>query len=603
VLSCYRFVYFVSYLEPTAIHRRPMMQLDDGVRRVDLDDETLLLDTAGGRVVRLRDTAREALDGADSRSTRAVIEHLEGIGVLPPDGGPAGSSTADPTRRSVLSASAAAALGITVMALPTAASAVSPGTTTNTQRNGFIQVGEFGSDAFGGAGQPPAPSDITRSFVHGGLIHLLDQSAWRLYIITGTLDAVRAVDISAEGTDLTGFTELVNSSVTDFVIDVASPGQDYAYIAGFRFTDSVRFLDVVRLELPLPQESTYTPTVWSTDLTAGASAPRPLKDLSSVTFSFPGGDRESIPASDLKHSDEPIAVSALAFDFPLELSGLVKLGSDLYCVYRSAPDFVNKLTFFTAFNAGEPDQGGTTDNVSLQLYELVKISSSGVMSFAQIGLEAEVQFDGKFDAEDVGYSSGGLHFDPHRFALVQGSDLLFLGSSGGRQGNNAMLRVSSPAGTPSAVSSLNRWPGYLVRYDRRRTPQAIRLGDDLFVAAEVFSDDDEEGAGLIRVDLADAAFPVTGWFPVPDAYESKGPVATDGTYLYAWVRGDENGVARFLIGPGPTYELSDVQFAPNDGEVFEAHSAQTARPTATGVLTAGTGTAPVATFAFVAPPS
>ena len=91
-------------------------RLRDGVTPVQVDEDLLFLDREAGSLVRLDGDATRALASGDA----AVSAALDSLGVTP---------TAEPGRREVLASGALAVLGITVMALPTAAVAVSPGPT------------------------------------------------------------------------------------------------------------------------------------------------------------------------------------------------------------------------------------------------------------------------------------------------------------------------------------------------------------------------------------------------------------------------------------------------------------------------------------------
>jgi uncharacterized delta-60 repeat protein len=103
-------------------------RLRDGITPVPVDDELLLLDHEAGNIVRLDGDATRALAGGDA----AVSTALDDLGVTTHD------------RRQVLDGAAIAALGISLMALPSAAAAVSPGlagvTATGTTELGFDPV-------------------------------------------------------------------------------------------------------------------------------------------------------------------------------------------------------------------------------------------------------------------------------------------------------------------------------------------------------------------------------------------------------------------------------------------------------------------------------
>lgn len=88
--------------------------LHDQVMPVLVDDELLLLDRAAGRVVRLDDGARHRLAAGDDELRTA----LDGLGL--------GRGT-EPDRREALTTAGLAALGVTLLALPSAAAATSPG--------------------------------------------------------------------------------------------------------------------------------------------------------------------------------------------------------------------------------------------------------------------------------------------------------------------------------------------------------------------------------------------------------------------------------------------------------------------------------------------
>ncbi len=86
--------------------------LRKGVTPVQVDDELLLLDHRSSSLVRLDGDAARALAGGDP----SIGAALDTLGL-----------TATPDRRQVLGAAAIGALGISVLALPTATSAASPG--------------------------------------------------------------------------------------------------------------------------------------------------------------------------------------------------------------------------------------------------------------------------------------------------------------------------------------------------------------------------------------------------------------------------------------------------------------------------------------------
>jgi uncharacterized delta-60 repeat protein len=93
-------------------------ELQPHLTPVQVDDELLLLDTPNSRIIRLDATATHQLNAG----THELLDALDSLGL-----------TTTPSRRQVLSATAIASLGISILALPTAANAASPDSTTGTQ--------------------------------------------------------------------------------------------------------------------------------------------------------------------------------------------------------------------------------------------------------------------------------------------------------------------------------------------------------------------------------------------------------------------------------------------------------------------------------------
>lgn len=538
----------------------------DPIRRIDLDDETLLLDGAGGRVVRLRGAARAAVDRAESPDARAAREHLVGLGVLPAADRTSGDDAAgDVSRRSVLSVSAAAALGVTVMALPAAAAAVSPG--GQSVRTGFVQVGEY--EEPGGV----APSyDLTRSFSHGGKIHLLDYDApWRMYVFTSSLDAVAVVNVTSVpvGGDW--------QYPTDFIV-----AGDYAYIAATRGRfDTDVFIDVVRLSLPLaPVDGAVAATVWSIPLNPQQGP----QDLSGRTWAYTDGEGTG------RTLTGPSSVSWGANVVLLERAALAS-GTLRLIVRYSSPGFTVD---------GVPGSPLYYVLEKTELLTLSSISGAGAptTSFAEVAID--LVFDGWSGGLRPTEPTSNLVLYGAFTAVVRGGDLLLFADD---FPSIAVFRIPLEEPTSWTVvrglalpSGLNSVSGPNSDY----APSSILVGTDrLVTAGQVEQTDGTYRAAVMSIDLTQTP-------PVIDEHlliggsgsYSWGTIVADATYFYVGLWNEDNlyAVARVTRSP---LALDGTAVTGLDG--FLEHYAYTAQPTATGVMTAGSGLAPIATFAFVEP--
>lgn len=565
----------------------------DRIRRFERAEETLLIDGDGRRVVRLRGPARTAIELATTREERTAREHLDALGVLSAAGSIGAVGDGAPDRRTVLTAGAAAALGITVMTLPAAAAATSVG--SQAVRTGFVQVGEFvepGGTAVGG--------DLTRSFVHGGLIHLFDPYApWRLYVITSGLDAVQVVSI----------TGVPDSSTWPYDSSQFLVVGDFAYIAATRvagdWPDQVAHLDTVRLSLPLaPVGGEVAATVWSVDLSSRMGA----EDMTGRSWSFTdaGGVTRTVDGGSLtvQYSGGP-TTSTVTWDaaFPYQLGRIAHDGTNLDYVlsYRTADEYETTYQY--------TDGGGVTRNESvffrLQKWELLRVSTSNpaTRTFSTLNI-------------DLSYS-GGSTFSPRSLvvdmitpqvdlysafaALVRSGTLILLMS-----GTTSMDALRIPLSAPSTWSVVRdvALPAGLTRVWVPSTDDgeaAAQLSADrLLIPAEVqLASDASYRAAVLQMDLTQTSLPVDDHVLLAGSGSySSGPVALDATYAYVglWDTDGRFAVARLTRSP---LALDSVASTELDG--FAEHYAYTAQPTASGVLMAGSGSAPVATFAFVAP--
>jgi hypothetical protein len=615
------------------------MGTGNGIRRVDLGDETLLLDAARGRVVRLRGVARATLDGSDGPDARAVRDHLATLGVELDTSDVVGMRDAPSglSRRTLLSASAAAALGVTVMALPTAGAAATVGGSGSAQPTGFVQVGEIFT-----VGVAPSTTEIgsiTRSFSHDGFIHLLDESSWTLYVLPATLETAgtRAIDLSAAVQTWEAGTS------TDFVVDVASDPDtpDYAYIASTYMADATPtpYVKVVRLKLPIAPDVTQPGevTVWTTSLAAGGPSGRTTKNLLNDQWSFPGAvvdeswedefeDPRLIPGSELQVETPSIrrVTETEPFDLVGDLTALVLLDGTLYGVVRfDSPINVNlSVTVTKDLGEGEGETEYRRGNFRIVYWELVRIPTSGAgAGVAVVKVLGETAtwtpLRNAFNSGEV-LAQDSLDLSYIRpLAVVAGGLPVFVGEDWWQVSEHVALTVASPSGvTPTAtVAALGPWSDYstALGFSSSR-PGWVRIGTDLFLAGETGDEEDEEEgfqAGLIHISLADATLPITAFLPIPGAYETYGPVATDGSNIFIVFGGDVGdefgtGVAWFEPGGGTTWTFRAAALI-GAGSFSDDHDPFTAQPWGSGisgVLTAARfGSVPIATFRFVAPPS
>jgi len=559
------------------------------IRRVDLVDETLLLDGDGGRVVRLRGAARAAIEGADTPEARAAIGHLAGLGVLH---GAATDATPDVTRRGVLSVSAAAALGVTVMALPTAAAAVSPGG-SSTQRTGFVQVGEFRTLD----GVAPVAT-INRSFVHGGLIHLLDaprddeaaEAPWRIYILTSSLDAVQAVTV----TGIPGGARW-NDQSTDFLVV-----GNVAYIAAIRPPGTTANLDTVVLNLPLvPDEGEVSATVWTVDLATRLAA----QDLSarSWTFTDAGGVTRTVSGNALipRFASEPVAT--VAWNIRSHIGRLVHDSGTLHHVisYRSQEEFEISYTY---------DDGGTTRQESVTFdfikWDHLSVSTANPATRAFTELEIDLNNTGGGTFRDdlvVNHTSTRIAVRAAFAGLVRSGTALLVS----RFGTTSLDVLKVPLATPSDWSVVRNVsiPAELTRIrvgESFTGSAAVQItADRLLVPADVrLAADGSDYAAVVGVDLSSATLPVDQYLLIgaPGSNARERPIALDSTYVYVGFRNEAGvfAVARLTRSP-----LAIDGTAVTGLDDFGSHLGSTMQPTASGVLTAGSSVAPVATFAFV----
>lgn len=564
---------------------------DPTIRRIDLDDEALLLDAARGRVVRLRGAARDALDGAVDRDARDVRDYLQVIGVLPGQSSLAETET-DRTldRRSMLNASAAAALGVTVLALPSAATAASPGAGSNSVRTGFVQVREF--TAPGGT----APSDdIYRSFVHGGKIHLLDSEApWNMYVLTSSLDAVEVISITGvESSNAWG------RDSSDFLVV-----GDVAYISAIREDDQSAFhLDIVRLALPLVAvEGEVAATVWS----VGLSSRLVTQDVSSRSWSFTdaGGVTRTVSGASLTPYLDDVPVGTVQWGYPNGFPPIGRMVHDsgklvVLLSYRTYDEYQTTYEYFDS-----AIQANRNESVFFQLekYELLSVdtTNSATRVFTELNIDFNDTGGSSFRSLQVNISTNIDMYGVSN-ALVRSGTAIFL-----RQGFPSIRAVRVPLADPTTWTSVANaaLPAALTRAqisDYDNAPGAVRVSDDrLLLAARVrLTADSNFHAAVIGIDLSQADLPVDEYVLIGAAGSySSGPMAADATYLYVGLE-DENrdfAVARVTRSP---LALDGTAVTKLDG--FLVHYAYTAQPTASGVLMAGSGLAPVAAFAFVAP--
>lgn len=535
------------------------------MRRIDLEDETLLLDGAGGRVVRLRGAARAAVDGGEGPEARAAREHLVGLGVLPAADHTSGDDAAgDVTRRSVLSASAAAALGVTVMALPMAAAAASA--EGQSVRTGFVQIGEYVAPG----GVAPA-YDLTRSFSHGGKIHLLDvYGPWRMYVFTSSLDAVEVVNVT--GVPAGGNWDYP----TDFIVD-----GDYAYIAagGGGFDEPEAFIDVMRLSLPLaPVAGAVTATVWSIPL----NPQRGPQDLSARTWNYTDGEGTA------RTLTGPSSVSWGRYIYLLERAALASGTLRLLVKYASQEFSIGGVPGSPLFYFLE----------KTELLSLSSISGAGAptTSFAEVAIDLD--FDGWSGGLKPTEPTSNLVFSSPFAAVVRSGDLLLFADD---QPSLAVLRI--PLAMPSSWTKVRLdLPSGLTRVDGPRSdyaPSSFLVGTDRLVIAGEARLDGTDRAAVMSIDLTPTP-PVIDEHLIIGAIGSSswGTIVADATYFYVglWNPDGAYAVARVTRSP---LALDGTAVTELDG--FLEHYAYTAQPTATGVMTAGSGDAPIATFAFVAP--
>lgn len=563
---------------------------DSVVRRIDRDDETLLLDGAGGRVVRLRGAARGALDGALDRDARRVRRHLEAIGVLA-DRASLAATDRTLDRRSMLNASAATALGVTVLALPSAATAASPGAESNSVRTGFVQVREF--TAPGGT----APSDdIYRSFVHGGKIHLLDSEApWNMYVFTSGLDAVEVISITGVPLNFNWF-----YASSDFVVV-----GDIAYISALRNDGTAFHLDILLLQLPLTAVDGEIASVGtSIDLTSRLTT----QDLSSRSWSFTdaGGETRTVSGASLTPSQGGDPVDTVQWAYPNDTPPIGRMVHDSGKLYFLLL-YQTQDIYSTTYQYFDPDfEGGTNRNetifFALEKYEFLSVDTADPAS--RIFTELDIDLYGQGSA-----SSRSTQVNVATNINMYGVSEAFV-----RSGTAILLRANSlsiralrvPLADPTTwnvVANL-ALPGALTQASIPEVdvaPAAVRVSADrLLLAARVrLTADSNFHAAVIGIDLSQADLPVDEYVLIGAAGSvSRGPMAADATYLYVGLE-DANGdfaVARVTRSP---LALDGTAATGLDG--FLVHYAYTAQPTASGVLMAGTGSAPVAAFAFVAP--
>jgi hypothetical protein len=123
--------------------------------------------------------------------------------------------------------------------------------------------------------------------------------------------------------------------------------------------------------------------------------------------------------------------------------------------------------------------------------------------------------------------------------------------------------------------------------------------DRLLVPAEVrLAADGNYYAAVLGVDLSAASLPVDQYLLIGAAgsYASGSPIALDATYVYV---GFDNEDGDFAVARLTRSPLALDGTAVTGLDDFGYHYGYTMQPTGSGVLTAGFGDAPVATFAFV----
>ena len=564
---------------------------DAAIRRIDLDAETLLMDAGRGRVVRLRGSARDALEGAVDQDARVVRGYLQAIGVLPgqsPHAETATGRTFD--RRSVLNASAAAALGVTVLALPSAASAASPGAESNSVRTGFVQVREF--TAPGGT----APSDdLYRSFTHGGKIHLLDSAApWNMYVFASSLDAVEVISI-------TGVEQSYNwaSDSSDFLVV-----GDVAYISAIREDDQSAFhLDIVRLALPLVAvEGEVAATVWS----VGLSSRLVTQDVSSRSWSFTdaGGVTRTVSGASLTPylGGDPVDTVQWGHpNSPPPIGRMVLDSGKLYFMlsYRTMDEYTTTYQYLDPATSTDRNE---SIHFRLEKYELLSVDTTNPATrvFTEMNIDFSSSGSSSFRSTQVNISTNIDMYGVGE-ALVRSGTAIFLG-----EGFPSIRALRVPLADPTTWSLVANLalPAALTQAsiaDYVTAPGGVRVSADrLLLAAEVrLSANSNYHAAVIGIDLTEADLPVDEYVLIgaADSY-SDGPMTADATYLYVglWNEDGVFAVARVTRSP-----LALDGTATTGLDDFVEHYGYTAQPSASGVLMAGSGTAPVAAFAFVAP--
>jgi uncharacterized delta-60 repeat protein len=192
----------------------------EGVVPVEVDGELLVLDAGSGRVVRLSGVAKAAVEqhrsvrptGLD-RDTPGVIDALAGLGLLE-------ERLAGADRRAVLRAGALAALGVSVLALPSAAAAATGG---DGGGDGLFASGT-GDETFTAAGAPNNGVYAVRTQPNGKIVIGGD------FTTVGGVTRGRVARLNADGTlDTTFGNPALGGSVlavdvdADFSVVAAGP--------------------------------------------------------------------------------------------------------------------------------------------------------------------------------------------------------------------------------------------------------------------------------------------------------------------------------------------------------------------------------------------
>jgi len=184
----------------------------EGVVPVEVDGELLVLDAEAGRVVRLSGPARSALEGRRSvrpsglaSDTPGVVDALAALGLTQERMG-------DADRRAVLRAGALAALGVSVLALPSASAAATGG--GGGGGDGLFATGT-GDQLFTAAGAPNQGVYAIRTQSDGKVVIGGD------FTLVGGVSRGRLARLNADGTlDTTFANPGLTSTVSDVDVDV-----------------------------------------------------------------------------------------------------------------------------------------------------------------------------------------------------------------------------------------------------------------------------------------------------------------------------------------------------------------------------------------------